>query len=453
MSFRLGWIPLPYAAWIRGAQRPAGFWSSTLGETTLLLLLLKIVVPFFVILNIIPLLIWLERKGSAYIQDRRGPNRAGILGIRLGGMIHSLTDVVKLLFKEDIIPARVNRFFYILAPFISMSVACVTFAVLPFGDVVHWNGEAITLQAADLNAGILYIFAIASLGVYGVMLAGWSSDNKYSLLGGLRSSAQMISYEIVLSLAVISVLMMAGSLELSAVVTDQSEKVWGWNFLRQPIACVLFMIAMFAETNRLPFDLPEGESELVAGYHLEYSSMKFALFFMAEYANMIIASAVLTSLFFGGWQVPFLSTETLRGNADLILKILLGGGILVHLLGGGALFKHGLNNVRVKKWGDIRDYEPVILGVGIGGLGIILIGALAYFWTTSLGENGASVVTGVLQAVTYILKILFFCWVFIWVRWTLPRFRYDQLMKLGWKYMLPLALINILVTGWVMLAI
>ncbi len=420
----------------------------------MILLLAKIIVPLLIILNILPLLIWLERKGAAYIQDRRGPNRASLFGvIRLGGMIHSLTDVIKLLNKEDILPSQVNRFFYFLAPFTAMTVACMTFAVLPFAAPINWDGQIISLQAADLNAGVLYILAISSLGVFGVMLAGWSSNNKYSLLGGMRSSAQMISYEIVMSLAVISVLMLAGSLELSQVVENQGDKFWTWNFFRQPLACLMFMVAMFAETNRLPFDLPEGESEIVAGYHLEYSSMKFALFFMAEYVNMTIASALLASLFFGGWQIPFLSTEFLRAHAHEALLGLCAVLAVGHVLAGLALIQHGRNNVKNKKWGDRRDYEPLILGNGAVGMGLTLGAAFLFFWNFDLGSKGSQIVTAALQAGCYLTKILFFCWVFIWVRWTLPRFRYDQLMRLGWKYMLPLALVNILATGIVLLVI
>lgn len=418
----------------------------------MILILAKILIPFLIIFNIIPVLIWLERKGSAYIQDRRGPNRASLFGIiRLGGMIHSLADVVKLLMKEDIIPSKANKFFYILAPFTAMSVACMTFAVIPFAAPIVWDGITITFQTADLNAGILYILAISSLGVFGIMLAGWSSNNKYTLLGGLRSSAQMISYEIVMSLAVISVLMMVGSLELSKVVEDQSSNLLHWNFVRQPVACLLFMVAMFAETNRLPFDLPEGESEIVAGYHLEYSSLKFALFFMAEYANMIIASAVISSLFFGGWQIPFLSTDFLRANSSIALKIVLGFLAIGHLGAGLVMLKVGRRNVKNKKWGDNRDYEPVILGFGAIGAALALAGALAYLWPITLSSNASMIVTALLQLGCFLTKVLFFCWVFIWVRWTLPRFRYDQLMKLGWKYMMPVSLLNIFVTGSVML--
>ncbi len=418
----------------------------------MILILAKILVPFLIIFNIIPVLIWLERKGSAYIQDRRGPNRASLFGvIRLGGMIHSLADVVKLLMKEDIIPTKANKFFYILAPFTAMTVACMTFAVIPFAAPIVWDGIVITFQTADINAGILYILAISSLGVFGIMLAGWSSNNKYTLLGGLRSSAQMISYEIVMSLAIISVLMMVGSLEISKIVEDQSPNMLHWNFVRQPIACLLFIVAMFAETNRLPFDLPEGESEIVAGYHLEYSSLKFALFFMAEYANMIIASAVISSLFFGGWQIPFLSTEFLRANSSEALKIVLAFLAVGHLAAGLLMLKVGRKNVKVKKWGDRRDYEGLILGTGAIGAAFALVGALIFLWPMVLSGNASMIVTAVLQVACFLTKVLFFCWVFIWVRWTLPRFRYDQLMKLGWKYMMPVSLANIFITGSVML--
>ncbi len=418
----------------------------------MILILVKILVPFLIIFNIIPVLIWLERKGSAYIQDRRGPNRASLFGvIRLGGMIHSLADVVKLLMKEDIIPSKANKFFYILAPFTAMTVACMTFAVIPFAAPIVWDGITLSFQSADLNAGILYILAISSLGVFGIMLAGWSSNNKYTLLGGLRASAQMISYEIVMSLALISVLMMGGSLELSKIVEDQSPHLLHWNFIRQPLACLFFIVAMFAETNRLPFDLPEGESEIVAGYHLEYSSMKFALFFMAEYANMIIASAVISSLFFGGWQIPFLSTDFLRAHAREVLRIVLAILIAAHFLAGLALLKKGRTNLKVRKWGNRGDYEVLILGMGALAMSFALVGALFYVWPMALNDKASMILTALLQTGCFLTKVLFFCWVFIWVRWTLPRFRYDQLMKLGWKYMMPASLLNILATGVVML--
>ena len=245
----------------------------------------------------------------------------------------------------------------------------MTFAVIPFGSPINLFGREIALQVADVNVGILYVLALTSISVYGIVLAGWSSNNKYSLLGGLRSSAQLISYELAMGLAVVSIILLAGSLRLNDIITDQQGSFFSWNIFRQPLAFLIFLIAVYAETNRLPFDLSEAEQELVGGYHTEYSSMKFAMFFMAEYANMITAAALTVTLFFGGWDVPLLDE---------------------------------------------------------GSLG--LFGAL-------------------LSVLSFILKVAFFLFLFIWVRWTFPRFRYDQLMRLGWKVMLPLALFNIFLTG------
>jgi len=409
----------------------------------MIVIALKILIPFAVILQILPFLIWLERKGAAYIQDRRGPNRASIGGVRLWGIIHSLADVVKLINKEDIIPTHANRLIYTLAPAIAMAVACVTFAVIPWGAPLDINGSVFTLQAADLNVGILYIFSISSLGVYGIMLAGWGSNNKYSLLGGLRASAQLISYELTLGLSVVGVLIFAGSLELGSIVQNQGPMVWHWNALRQPVACLLFIVAAFAETNRLPFDLPEAEAELVAGYHVEYSSLKFALFFMAEYANMIIASALMATLFFGGWQIPFVSTELLRRHASQVLYY---GGLgfgFFSLVAGWLLIRHKPKII----YRDARDRERLVLGMPaiLAGMVILLLTATQGPW--QLGPNGAQIVTAVLQVLNFLGKVLFFCWVFIWVRWTLPRFRYDQLMNLGWKVFLPVAILNVIVTA------
>ncbi len=405
--------------------------------------LLKIFVPFGVIMQIVPVLIWLERKGAAYIQDRRGPNRASIAGVRLGGLIHSLADVVKLIFKEDIWPTQANRLIYALAPFIAMSVACVTFAVIPWAAPLNLSSGTMSLQALDFNTGILFIFAIASIGVYGIMMAGWGSNNKFSLLGGLRASAQMVSYELTLSLSVVGVLMLAGSVELGSIVADQGSEVWTWNLVRQPLGFILFVVAAFAETNRTPFDLAEAEAELVAGYHTEYSSLKFALFFMAEYVNMIIASALMATLFLGGWQVPFAGTEFLRDHASNIFYYGLLAFGLFSILVGGFL---ALRRTKVP-WKDARRFEGKILGIPALVVGIGLI-----FWQFTqgpvvLGTLGSQATAAILQFSVFLGKILFFCWVFIWVRWTLPRFRYDQLMALGWKVMLPLALINLVVTA------
>jgi NADH-quinone oxidoreductase subunit H len=325
--------------------------------------LIKIVLVLFVVLTVVANLVYVERKVSAFIQNRIGPNRVGPLGL-----LQSPADVLKLFLKEDIVPANANSFIHSLAPVISISVALVTIAVVPFGDSVELFGHQIRLMIADVNVGILYILALTSLGVYGVTLSGWSSNNKYSLLGGLRSSAQLISYELSMGLSIIGVVMIAGSLELDTIVKFQSG--FAWNLFLTPIGFVTFVVAAFAETNRLPFDLPEAEPELVGGYHTEYSGMKFGTFFLAEYANMITSSSLIVTLFLGGWQLPI---------AD------------------------GLD-------------MPQLLGATV-------------------------------QILTFITKVALVLLFFIWIRWTIPRFRYDQLMDLGWKVMLPLSIVNLVVTG------
>ena len=416
----------------------------------MLVAVIKTIAIFIAVINLVPLLIWLERKGAAYIQDRRGPNRAAIAGIRLGGIIHSLSDVVKLLTKEDIIPPHVNKPLYILAPMIAMFVATITVAVVPFAAPIVWEGNRILLQVADLDVGLLYVFAVSSLGIYGVMLAGWAANNKYSLLGGLRSSAQMISYEVSMGLAVIGIFLLAGSLKLTDIVYFQGSNPFHWNIFLQPIGFILFLTAVFAETNRLPFDLPEGESELVAGFHVEYSSMKFALFFMAEYAHMVVASTIIVTLFFGGWQIPFLPEGVLQEKASQILS---GGwliGSIVSIFLGYWLTRW----YRKGKYGDLRDYEPLLFGVLAIGVGILLFIAWFIFGQgLELGELGRQLTVTGIQLISFLTKVLFFCFFFIWIRWTLPRLRYDQLMKLGWKIMLPVALLNVLITGAIALLI
>ncbi len=330
-----------------------------------------IIIPVVKILFIAHLLIigvmamiWSERRVSGWIQDRLGPNRVGPQGL-----LQPIADGIKFLFKEDLIPNHVDKPLYVLAPAMLLIPAMIAIAVVPFGSSITIAGIDIPLQIADINIGILYILAITSLGVYGVVIGAWASNNKYSLLGGLRSSAQMISYELTLGLAIIGVLMLSESLSLRTIAEQQGSNLWEWNFMIHFPAFLAFTTAMFAETNRLPFDLAEAEQELVAGYHTEYSSMKFAIFFMAEYMNMIVGSAVVVTLFLGGWHF------------------------------------FGLENV--------------------GGP----------FWS------------GVISFAIFFIKTGIFLFVFIWVRWTLPRFRYDQLMNFGWKFLLPVALTSIVVTG------
>ncbi len=326
----------------------------------------KIAFILVVNLTLIAYLTLVERRVSAWIQDRRGPNRVGPFGL-----LQPLADGIKFIFKEAILPPQAHKVLYVLAPVLIFVPAMVTFSVIPFGPSLDLFGLRIPLRIADVDSGVLVILGLSSLGVYGIALAGWASNNKYSLMGGLRSSAQLISYELAMGFAVVGVLMSTGSLRLTSVVEHQMRH--GWNIFWQLPGFIIFFTAAFAETNRLPFDLPEAESELVAGYHTEYSGMRFSMFYMAEYANMITASALATTLYLGGYHVP----------------------------------------------------------------GLALLG---------LPPNLAALV----QAGAFALKTGAFLFVYVWVRWTLPRFRYDQLMNLGWKVLLPLALAHVL---WVALII
>jgi len=321
--------------------------------------LIKIVLIVGVMLVSVAYMVYFERKVSAWAQNRIGPNRVG-----WKGTLQPFADLFKLVLKEDIVPDNADRKIHTLAPVIALLVALSTYAVIPFGPELKLGSYNIPLLVADVNIGVLFILALTSLGVYAITLAGWSSGSKYSLLGGIRSSAQMISYEVSMGFSVAGVLLLSESLRPMAIV--ESQYGWMWNAFIQPIGFITFLVSAFAETNRLPFDLPEAEPELVGGFHTEYSSMKFAGFFLAEYANMIIASAFIVTLYLGGWQIPYIQELGLSPILETVLCF------------GAFLFKMAL--------------------------------------------------------------LLFF---FLWVRWSLPRFRYDQLMNLGWKVMFPLSLINI----------
>jgi NADH-quinone oxidoreductase subunit H len=324
----------------------------------LLAIFVKVGIVLVALLTTVAYAVWLERKVVAHIQSRWGPYRVGP-----HGLLQPVADGLKIFFKEDIVPTEVDRVVYWLAPFIAFTLALVSISVIPFGTSITIGGHTIPFQITDLNVGLLFVLAVTSLGVYGVVLAGWSSNSKYPLLGGLRSSAQMISYELSLGLGVVGVVMLAGSLSLREIVERQSGL---WNVFVQPVGFLVYFTAAIAETNRIPFDLPEGESELVAGFHTEYSSFKFAMFFMAEYANIVTVSCLATLLFFGGWLGPVFGPPALRA----LLPVL---------------------------------------------------------W--------------------FCLKVFCFLFLYIWIRGTLPRFRYDQLMAFGWKFLLPLGLLNVLATS------
>ncbi len=383
--------------------------------------LLKAAVFAAVLLLTLAYLQWVERKVIAHIQLRLGPSRVGP-----HGLLQPLADVVKLLTKEDLSPPHVNRFLYLLAPFLAISFALVSISVIPFGPEIEVFGVRTHLQLTDVNIGILLLLAVSSMGVYGIALAGWSSNNKYALLGALRASAQMISYELPMAVAIVSPLLLFGTLSLREIVEAQQGFLAGfvprWAVFQLPapqaIAFVVFLIAIFAETNRIPFDLPEAENELVAGFHTEYSSLKFASFFMAEYANMITGCCFATVLFLGGWQ-PLLPAAL---GSDYLPALILG------LAGTMALY-HGLNPARK------RDR-------------ITLPAAAAVFWIGAVVFLVPPVRTVLVPVFWFATKAGFLMFAFIWVRGTLPRFRYDQLMRFTWKFLFPVAMVNLLATGW-----
>lgn len=342
------------------------------------------------VLQLAGMLGWVERKASALIQDRIGANRAAIFGFTGAGLVNTmLADPLKFLTKEDVIPSGVDHLLHTLAPCIHLFPALVTFAVIPFGDVLIIGDHQINLQVAPLNIGILYVLAMVSLGVYGVVLGGWASNNRWSLLGGIRGSAQMISYELAMGVALVAMIMTYGTLDLQAMARAQGGTILGvlpaWGIFYQPIAFLIFLTAGIAESKRVPFDLPESESELVSGFFTEYSGTKHLMFFMTDFVEVIIVSGLATTLFFGGWQIPFLARDGF------------------HFPGGFSLLLPNL-------------------------------------------------IVAILQVISFVVKVLFFCWFQIMIRWTLPRFRYDQLMRLGWIGLLPLGLLNAIVTAMVILA-
>jgi NADH-quinone oxidoreductase subunit H len=343
----------------------------------------KIAIALVIALQVAPIMVWVERRQAAFIQRRIGPNRVGLFGFKLFGLGQPLADTIKLLFKEDFVPKHVNKFFYILAPIIPAVMGLVAIQGIPLGKEIVVAGHTINMQPVNLNAGFLYLFAMSALGVYGVALAGWSSNNKYALLGGLRASAQMISYELAMGLALLPMVFIYGTLDLQTMIAAQTETIGflpKWGIFLSPISFVIFVVTMFAETNRLPFDLAEGEAELVAGFLVEYGSMRWSLFFLGEYAMMFTLSALTTCVFLGGYEIPWLP------HSELVALLT-----------------------------PIFTAEPATWVAALIGLGVL------------------------------IAKIAIFMFLFVQVRFTLPRFRYDQLMRVGWVYMLPVALVNLVV--------
>lgn len=430
--------------------------SWLLASADYLAVLLRLVLSAGILLTVMPLTIYLERKGSAFIQDRPGPNRAALFGMfRLGGVAHVLADVIKLVSKEDIIPGGVNRFYFKLAPIIVAFIPLTTFMIVPIADVVRLTDTFATPMATlEIDGGLLWFFAMTSLSVYGVVFAGWASNSKFSLLGGIRSTAQLLSYEIPMALAVVAMMLTYGTVQPNDMVRAQGELLWGflpqWGIFLQPLGFMLFVTCAFAEINRVPFDLAEGEAELVAGYHTEYSGMRFGLFFMAEYMALVTSGALVVTMFLGGWQVPWLPTERLVAEAGTLLPVVLGGIAFLLLAAAGRLIRHYQLYTR-GRWGDARDKEPLVFVVLFSVLALAHAGAAGAAWGAVLPGWLPPVFAALVQISVFTGKLLFLCWCFVWVRWTMPRFRYDQVMDLGWKNLLPLSLFNLLLTGLVML--
>ncbi len=413
----------------------------------------RVVLMWLMPLLILPIMIWFERKVSAFMQDRTGPNRAAIAGVRLAGIVHTIADVLKLLGKEDIVPAQVQRRYYMLAPLIALVVSQLLFVVVPFADTLRWGARVIPMQALRLDIGILYPLAVGSTFVYSIVLAGWASGNKFGLLGGVRGAAQVVSYEVALGLAIVGAIMIYGTTDLNEMVRQQGVLVGGWlprwGVVVQPVGAILFLVAAFAETNRTPFDLPERDAEIVAGYHTEYSAIRFASFFMAEYIHIIVASGLVVTLYFGGWQVPWMDTSALRLHAPQVLSVMLGGLAIGGAVAAVAALRW--SPALARQWRDARRYEGYVLAVLAAGAALTGVIGLVALRGVVLPEWAPSVLAAVAQFSAFALKTLVFAFGFIWVRWTLPSFRYDQLMRLGWKQMMPLALANIAVTGIVLL--
>ena len=413
-----------------------------------IIIIVNIVIAALLAVGLTPLFVWWERRVSGFMQDRSGPNRCNIGPFRLGGLIQSFADMLKLVFKEDFTPSHIRyKFFFTVAPVIVFLCSFLTFAVIPFADVLVIDGKENIMQAIPNELGIMWFIAFAGLSVYGIILGGYSSGSKYGLLGSIRASAQVISYEAAMGLAIISMIISYGSIHLTDMVNAQSGTYLGfipmWGIFIQPLAAIIFIVCAFAETNRAPFDLAEGESELVAGYHTEYSAMKFGLFQVGEYAAMSASSALIVTLFFGGYQIPWLDTHQIQSNINYVILAI----IIILPLKIFFFTRWMKKNNKAIGENKSREKETKILTIAFWSICFVVVALLISFLVTGLGTNGVNITTAVIQVGTFLIKFFMMAFVYIWVRWTVLRFRYDQLQMLGWKVLIPLALLNIVVTA------
>lgn len=412
------------------------------------LILLPIILTTLYSLATVPILVWMERRVAAFIQDRVGPNRCNIGGIRLGGIIQSVADMMKLVLKEEFLPSHItNKFYYLIAPSIAFVSAFLTFMVIPYADNITIDNHTYYMQALPTDLGVLWFLAFAGLGVYGIILGGWASHNKFAILGSMRASAQVIGYEVAMGLSIVSMLLTYGTIHLNEMVTYQSQSFWiipAWGIVIQPLATIIFIVTAFAETNRAPFDAAEGESEIVAGYHTEYGAMKFGLYFVAEYIAMAASGALIVTIFFGGYQLPYLTTDELINNFELILWSMIfiaaiTSFLFIRWMKRNNRFNRGSNN-------EVKIYTTLVLLFTSFMIGLMMYYAFGFGHSNEIGVM-------ILQFLIFTIKLFVLHFVFVWVRWTLPRFRYDQTQKLGWNILLPLSLANIFITALVVIGV
>jgi NADH-quinone oxidoreductase subunit H len=423
-----------------------------MSSAAIIVTLASIVLAALLALLMIPVLVWLERRVAGLIQDRMGPNRTNLGGFRLGGVIQSFADVIKLVFKEEYYPNHIKtgKWLFILAPAIMFVSALLAFMTIPFADNLVIGDESFRIQALPVEYGVLWYLAIGSIGIIGIIFGGWLSHNKYSLLGAQRASSQMLGYELPLGLSVIAMIITYQTIDFNVMVAWQSGTVFGflpaWGILVQPLAALIFIVTIFAETNRAPFNVAEGESEIVAGHMTEFSAMKFAMYFMGEYIAMNTASAVVITMFFGGYQLPWLSTQDLSSNfSAVVIGMMIAIPIIIFLL---LRWMWKNNNVRPTVSTDGgRNFETKVLTFVLIGMTLFLEAVGFLLMGSPEGSLSANVTITILQIAVFVVKLMLFNIFFIIVRWTLPRFRYDQVQTLGWNYLLPLSLVNIFITA------
>lgn len=400
----------------------------------------------------IPVLVWLERRVAGLVQDRLGPNRTNVGGFRLGGVVQSFADVVKLLIKEEYYPSHIKmgRWLFMLAPVITFAAALLAFMAIPFADTIVIDGEALRMSPLPIDFGIFWYLALGAVGVLGIIFGGWLSHNKYALLGAARAGSMVISYELPLGLSVISFIITYNTIDFNAMVQYQSAIFFGflpaWGILVQPIASIILIVALFAETNRNPFTVAEGESEIVAGYMTEHTAMKFAMYFMGEYVAMNTASAVIITMIFGGYNLPWVSTDMMLENFNIFaLGLMVAVPIVIAIL---IRWMKKNNSVRPSVSTDGgRDFETKVLTIVMITMALFVEAILIYLAFMSENALAQNIAVTLFQIVVFVIKLMMFNIFFIIIRWTVPRFRYDQVQKLGWYYLLPLALLNLFITA------